>query len=429
MRKFPQQPRPVPAQVELPQNFPEIPMEIVDRFGDSARGWQKRLDEFWTRTNQAIQQAQNQTAGQINSHVVFNVDSFLIYANGVPTPMFSVDATGVRLGGVLVVNTPGRKVYIGAGVWNDPNTPFYVDALGNFSLGGSMVWDSSSDSLTIAGSVSIATINPVLLSDNPAYLTWQGVSPSNRGLYIQRETSDVGVHLLSAQTNPNSSFRSELYTGSFAAKGACLAGALSRLEFNFASHNTGTWQFASVELYAYADENLSSTAKGTSLEIHSHANGNTIPGYIRIKSNEIAFKPDFFGTYDTNLYRSAADTLKTDDAFVVVGLLTGASGVFTDSVAADVILKARNTNAGAAAVGGIAFGNDTTVFTGYVGTTSNASGGTFNVVNINNTSMLFMTNNALRVSVTNVGVVKVENLAGVGTRNVVADAAGNLSAP
>lgn len=151
MRNFLQQPTPVPPQVELPQNFPEIPAEIIDRYGDSARDWQRRLDDFWTRTNQAIQQAQDQTARQINSNVVFNVDSFLIYANGVPTAMFALDASGVRLGNVLTVNTPGRKVYIGAGNLANDDTPFYIDTLGNFSLGASLVWDPDTDTLTITG--------------------------------------------------------------------------------------------------------------------------------------------------------------------------------------------------------------------------------------------------------------------------------------
>jgi len=156
MRNFPQQPRPVPAQIELPQKFPELPKEIVDRYGDAARDWQRRLDEFWTRSNQAMQQAQVQTAAQVNSNVVFNVDSFLIYANGVPTAMFALDSTGVRLGNVLVVNTPGRTVFIGAGEYANANTPFYIDTAGNFSLGDSLVWDAATDSLTITGSI-IAT--------------------------------------------------------------------------------------------------------------------------------------------------------------------------------------------------------------------------------------------------------------------------------
>ena len=65
MKRFAQQPTPVPPQVEIPQEFPAVPREVIDRFPEAAE-WQRKLDEFWTRTNQAIQQAQDQTARQIN---------------------------------------------------------------------------------------------------------------------------------------------------------------------------------------------------------------------------------------------------------------------------------------------------------------------------------------------------------------------------
>lgn len=146
-----QQPSPVNPQVPIPGEFPSIPKEIMDRFPNSAADWQRRLDEFWGRTAQAIQEAQKQTAAQVNSQVIFTVDRFLIYANGVPTPMFALDATGVRLGNVLVINTPGRKVYIGAGNFENDDTPFYIDTLGRFSLGASLTWNPETDTLTITG--------------------------------------------------------------------------------------------------------------------------------------------------------------------------------------------------------------------------------------------------------------------------------------
>lgn len=152
MRNFNQQPTPVPPQVEIPQDFPSMPREIIERFPE-AQDWQRRLDDFWTRTNQAIQQSQNQTARQINQNVIYNVDTFLIYRNGEPTPMFALDDTGIRLGNVLVVNTPGRKVYIGEGKYADDGTPFYIDTLGNFSLGSSLSWDPETDTLTITGTI------------------------------------------------------------------------------------------------------------------------------------------------------------------------------------------------------------------------------------------------------------------------------------
>lgn len=151
MKDFQQQPTPVPVQVELPPDFPDIPADIIERFPDTASDWQRRLDDFWTRTHQALQQAQELTAQQVNASVVYTVDSFLIYVNGVPQPMFTADATGVKLGDVLTINTPGRKMYIGMGSYNDPLTPFYVDTLGFFSLGNSLTWDPDTDTLTVNG--------------------------------------------------------------------------------------------------------------------------------------------------------------------------------------------------------------------------------------------------------------------------------------
>lgn len=146
-----QQPSPVNPQVPIPGEFPAIPKEVLDRFS-SAKDWQVRLDEFWGRTAQALQESQKQTAAQVNSTVIWTVDRFLIYtSNGGSMPMFELDDTGIRLGHVLVINTPGRKVYIGAGVYADDQTPFYIDAIGRFSLGASLVWDPDTDTLTITG--------------------------------------------------------------------------------------------------------------------------------------------------------------------------------------------------------------------------------------------------------------------------------------
>lgn len=146
-----QQPKPVPPQVPLPPDFPEIPQSIRDRFPDAV-DWQRRLNEFWSHTRNAVEQAQQLTSAQINSTVIWTVDKFLIYTNkGGAMPMFALDDTGIRLGSVLVINTPGKKVYIGAGNYADSDTPFYVDALGRFSLGSNLAWDPDSSTLTIVG--------------------------------------------------------------------------------------------------------------------------------------------------------------------------------------------------------------------------------------------------------------------------------------
>lgn len=148
-----QQPSPVPAQVELPPEFPPVPQEVLDRFPEAGK-WQAALKEFWIRAKQAIQSAQTEAANFSNSRVVYSVDSFRIYAKGgIPEPMFALDSEGVKLGDVLIINTPGRKVYIGEGVYASAETPFYIDTLGFFSLGSNLTWDPETNTLTITGTI------------------------------------------------------------------------------------------------------------------------------------------------------------------------------------------------------------------------------------------------------------------------------------
>jgi len=135
----------------MPPEFPDIPQEVLDRF-PSAKDWQARLDEFWTRSKQAIEQAQTQAANYANSRVTYSVDTFRIYAkNGIPQPMFAVDSTGVKLGDTLVISTVGRKVFIGEGNYADAQTPFYIDTLGRFSLGANLTWDPDTATLNVTG--------------------------------------------------------------------------------------------------------------------------------------------------------------------------------------------------------------------------------------------------------------------------------------
>lgn len=155
-----QQPKPVNPQVPVPNDFPDIPQSILDRFPEAA-DWQKRLNEFWAKANQAMQEFNTQTAAQVNSTVVWTVDSFLIYTSeGNEMPMFALDGTGIRLGNVLVINTPGRKVYIGAGTYQSADTPFYIDTDGKFSLGANLTWNPATSTLNITGTI-IATTGSI----------------------------------------------------------------------------------------------------------------------------------------------------------------------------------------------------------------------------------------------------------------------------
>ena len=132
---------------------------------------------------------------------------------------------------------------------------------------------------------------------------------------------------------------------------------------------------------------------------------------------------------DTNLYRSAANTLKTDGSFVAAGTMTatsGFSGNLTGNVTGNVVgnvtgaASANVLRAGDAMTGALLMpvGSSTTpslqIGSTTIGLSSAASGLSFN------------TNGAERINISSGGTVLVDNLAGaVGI--VHNDASGNLS--
>jgi len=61
----------------------------------------------------------------------------------------------IQAGNVGGVNIGSTKLYIGAGTFNDPNTAFYVDSSGQFSLKDKLSWNGTS--LTISGDVTIGS--------------------------------------------------------------------------------------------------------------------------------------------------------------------------------------------------------------------------------------------------------------------------------
>ena len=56
-------------------------------------------------------------------------------------------------GDTILSQTDDSKIYLGVGVYNNTNTPFYVDSDSQFSLGNKLTWDGSS--LSIDGNVTI----------------------------------------------------------------------------------------------------------------------------------------------------------------------------------------------------------------------------------------------------------------------------------
>lgn len=423
-----QQPKPVNPQVPIPNKFPEIPKDIQDRF-PSAVGWQKRLDDFWTRSNQAIQEAQQQSSAQANSTVIYSVDRFLIYQGNNPVPMFSLDDTGIRLGNVLVINTPGSKVYIGAGNYANDDTPFYIDTLGQFSLGASLTWDPDTDTLTITGIINATsgtiggfTIGADYIRDvgNTFGLAstvtggddvrfWAGDTFANRATAPFRIT-ESGVGELAGFLFTTGGFTAGTGDGSIFVSSdptGLVALGLSTGAFLYAEFNSQQLLFLNTSNAVTA---ILGTFGGTSGSLQLYPGGGTAGlNMSGASGGSIVFAGD------TNLYRSAADTLKTDDSLVVaIGIETAFFQI--SSAAANAVIRIGNTATGVGAGNGLALSID-------------AAGANSYLYQYENIPLIIGTNGTDRMIIAAAGGVRIHSLAGVGTRNVVADASGNLTAP
>jgi hypothetical protein len=64
-------------------------------------------------------------------------------------------------GNTVIASNSNSKIFLGTGVYNNTNTPFYVDDDSQFSLGNKLTWDGST--LTITGNVNITGGNTLTL--------------------------------------------------------------------------------------------------------------------------------------------------------------------------------------------------------------------------------------------------------------------------
>lgn len=114
------------AALRLPGDFPELPTDALERF-PSLGTWMQSVNRFFQQNANAIQD----------------------FAQSV------LDVTEVA--GVLIVDGGNGSLYIkssrGAGSYNDPDTPFYVDRAGYFSLKNKLTWDPTTNVLTVDGTI------------------------------------------------------------------------------------------------------------------------------------------------------------------------------------------------------------------------------------------------------------------------------------
>lgn len=114
--------------LRLPTEFPGLPIDVIERFPDLAH-WQAQVATF-----------------------------FQEYESGVRDFAGAVQDTN-ELGGVLIADPQTGAIYIhpsrGGGSYANPDTPFYVDRQGFFSLGSSLTWDPNEKLLTIDGTINV----------------------------------------------------------------------------------------------------------------------------------------------------------------------------------------------------------------------------------------------------------------------------------
>lgn len=140
--------------------------------------------------------------GATISSVIFRATDFLIYNSVTGVAMFTVTGTSIKLGDTLTVNTASSKVYIGVGNYANNDTPFYVDASGNFSLGGALTWDGVTLSITSPPTVTVdwntqVTSRPTELTDGRIALALSsaGVVISGAHPGINVTTGAAGLYM------------------------------------------------------------------------------------------------------------------------------------------------------------------------------------------------------------------------------------------
>ena len=95
-------------------------------------------------------------------------------------------------GNTILSQTDDSKIYLGVGVYNNTNTPFYVDSDSQFSLGNKLTWDGTTLSITgnvvITGGSTLTLINAAQADADAAQATADNAIPEGFA------ASDINTH-------------------------------------------------------------------------------------------------------------------------------------------------------------------------------------------------------------------------------------------
>lgn len=263
------------------------------------------LESFWVMTATAGDvvtgiQLYSSTSpdgiGATVSEIAFQADRLKVNtSSGGNKQLFAADASAVKLGDVLTVDLANQALYIGAGNYGNSDTAFFVDDAGRMSLKDKLTWDGST--LTVEGTVNAdeGVIGGYTIGATD-------LSAGANSTYVLLST--LGTTGL--QVGTGSSPRAAMSTGGGSGvTGAKVANSSGGVVTQFGIQDSGEYGYAYIGGGAsYLNDAVRITGA----------------------TSEIAFGTAF----DTNLYRYAANTLKTDDKLIAAaGLGVGNSSAAT----------------------------------------------------------------------------------------------------
>jgi len=187
--------------------------------------------------------------------------------------------------GSITLDGANNKIYIGSGSYNNPNTSFYVDGAGQFSLGNKLTFDTSGN-LSISGSITASSG------------TIAGWSVSGQEI-SKNSTNGTHIALNSGPINP------KIYIG----------------QGNHASQDTGfyvdsTGRFSlSNQLYFIPDNG---TAQSSSTVASTNINSYQITTTIDNSSGSVLYKGILAMGTDLDVDTYAASVTNTNPAIVVL---------------------------------------------------------------------------------------------------------------
>ena len=212
-----------------------------------------------------------------------------------------ITAKTLTLTGNTVMSN-NSKIFLGVGVYNNTNTPFYVDSNSQFSLGNKLTWDGNS--LTVSGNINITGGNALTLIGN---------AESNANIAYTAALSASAL-ALTANTNAGSA-----YTAALSANALALTASIAANDAQSTADD------------AYTTANTKITAGGAAFDVNG--NSTNISG-DKIRSGSIIAN-NFASYIDLNngTFSFGSGAISWDGGTLDVnGDISGCTGTFTGTL-------------------------------------------------------------------------------------------------